>query len=226
MKLPSKAPVMIVGKGILFPKALLPFHVSQPRYRRMVRDALESDRMIVVAMRRGNNRSRERTERVAGLGVIRACVRREGGAYDLFLEGVARVEILRAARYRPYRVAAIRPAPTERGRRSLIQELCREAIRIASARLEALSEQAVPERRIDPLVPVPLPPEEAVEVFRGLLSHLEEEGESEQIADLLSATLLDDPAAQQEILATPHLVRRFHRLISYLRHSTGLESFI
>ena len=57
MDLPQEIPVMILPNIILFPQAMLPLHIFEPRYRQMLRDALDSHRMFSVALIK-----RERTE--------------------------------------------------------------------------------------------------------------------------------------------------------------------
>ena len=37
---------------VLFPHVMQPLHIFEPRYRRMLKDALESNRMFIVAMQR------------------------------------------------------------------------------------------------------------------------------------------------------------------------------
>ncbi|MBI3192595.1 MAG: LON peptidase substrate-binding domain-containing protein, partial [Pedosphaera parvula] len=52
MEIPSEVPVMILPNAILFPQAMLPLHIFEPRYRRMLADALHSHRMFCVAMQK------------------------------------------------------------------------------------------------------------------------------------------------------------------------------
>ena len=66
MKLPCEVPVMTLPDATLFPQALLPLHIFEPRYRRMLADVLESDRMFSVAMQKPDCR-RETPSPVAGL---------------------------------------------------------------------------------------------------------------------------------------------------------------
>ena len=44
--LPSEIPIFPLPNVVLFPSALLPLHIFEPRYRAMVADALESERLI------------------------------------------------------------------------------------------------------------------------------------------------------------------------------------
>jgi Uncharacterized protein, similar to the N-terminal domain of Lon protease len=80
--------------AILFPHALLPLYIFEPRYRQMLTHALAHERMFCVALLRP-----ERTEwkdeddffDVATIGLIRACVGRGDGTSNLILQGLQRV---------------------------------------------------------------------------------------------------------------------------------------
>jgi ATP-dependent Lon protease len=52
MVLPQEVPVMTVANATLFPQALLPLHIFEPRFRRMLADSLRSHRMFALAMQR------------------------------------------------------------------------------------------------------------------------------------------------------------------------------
>jgi len=99
---------MTLPDAILFPQAMLPLYIFEPRYRRMLSDALGSHRMFSVAMQKPG-RVRETPCRVAGLGLIRASVARNDGTSNLVLQGITRVELAETVRSRPYRVHRIRP---------------------------------------------------------------------------------------------------------------------
>src|ERR1700745_2175230 len=68
MKIPREIPVMTLPKATLFPQALLPLYVFEPRYRQMLADALHSNRMFSVAMQKAGS-PRGTPSPVAGVGV-------------------------------------------------------------------------------------------------------------------------------------------------------------
>src|ERR1700752_2860776 len=111
MKLPSEVPVMTLPNATLFPQALLPLYIFEPRYRQMLVDSLHSNRMFSVAMQKPG-RTRETPSPVAVLGLIRVSVGHRDGTSHLILQGLARVELEEAVRYRPYRIQRIRPLQT------------------------------------------------------------------------------------------------------------------
>ena len=63
--------------ALLFPRALLPLHIFEERYRAMLNHALKQHRMFSVALvrpDRGDWKSPDDFFDVAGVGLIRACV--------------------------------------------------------------------------------------------------------------------------------------------------------
>src|SRR5689334_6605850 len=92
MKVPRETPVMTLPNVTLFPEALLPLYIFEPRYRQMLTDMLHSNRMFAVAMQKPGN-SRETPLPVAGLGLVRVSVRHNDGTSHLILQGIARVEL-------------------------------------------------------------------------------------------------------------------------------------
>src|SRR6516162_8902811 len=108
MKIPRETPVMTLPNATLFPQAMLPLYIFEPRYRQMLGDALHSNRMFAVAMQKPGN-TRETPLPVAGLGLIRVSVGHRDGTSDLILQGLARVELEETVRYKPYRIQRIKP---------------------------------------------------------------------------------------------------------------------
>ena len=55
--LPTEIPLFPLPNVVLFPAALLPLHIFEPRYRAVVADALESERLIGMVMLRPGTKS-------------------------------------------------------------------------------------------------------------------------------------------------------------------------
>src|SRR5690242_12871298 len=108
MKLPREVPVMTLPNATLFPHALQPLYIFEPRYRQMLADVLASGRVFAIAMQRPGY-TREIPAPVAGLGLVRVAVRHADGTSHLVLHGLARVELGEVVRYRPYRIQRVRP---------------------------------------------------------------------------------------------------------------------
>jgi ATP-dependent Lon protease len=117
--LPDEVPVMTLPNTAFFPQALMPLHIFEPRYQRMLRDVLISNRLFAVAgldLDRINEPGHfEPPYRVASVGIIRACQKNDNGTSNLLLQGLCRVEIVRIVRDEPYRQIQIRALSSEAG---------------------------------------------------------------------------------------------------------------
>ena len=115
--LPDEIAVMTLPGVAFFPQALLPLHIFEPRYRAMLRDALDSHRLFAVA---GLDVARvkkafEPPYRVATVGIVRACQGRDDGTSNLLLQGISRVEVSEILGEEPYRRIKIRALSSEPG---------------------------------------------------------------------------------------------------------------
>jgi len=80
---------------VLFPSVMQPLHIFEPRYREMLEDALQGDRLIAMCLLQGQGGGPEPlpVHPVACLGKIASHKRQLDGRYDLLLLGVRRVLI-------------------------------------------------------------------------------------------------------------------------------------
>src|SRR5258708_5801377 len=87
-------PVFPLPQTVLFPGALLPLHVFEPRYRTMVKDALTTHKAIAIALiREAGGRDAHGhpgIESVAGVGVIIDHVELPDGRFNILLSGRGR----------------------------------------------------------------------------------------------------------------------------------------
>jgi ATP-dependent Lon protease len=203
---------MTLPKATLFPQALLPLYIFEPRYRQMLADALNSTRMFSVAMQRPRSR-RESPSLVAGLGLIRVSVGHRDGTSHLILQGLARVELGEPVRYQPYRIQRIRPLETPPCDNVKVDAL------LAKVR-ELL------ERRILLGLPFPFPimaPETGKSNSpppsfspKEILHYLDSIADPEQAADLVSCAVLPRAVERQAILETVDVEARLRQLIGFL----------
>src|SRR5258707_14935758 len=103
MKLPNEVPVMTLPNATLFPQALLPLYIFEPRYRRMLVDSPNADRMFSIAMQKPGP-TRETPSAIAGLGLIRVSVGHQDGTSHLIMQRIVRVQLLEPVRYKPSRI--------------------------------------------------------------------------------------------------------------------------
>ncbi|MGZ3474588.1 MAG: LON peptidase substrate-binding domain-containing protein, partial [Polyangiales bacterium] len=100
-------PLFPLPQVALFPGALMPLHIFEPRYRQMTRDVLDSHRTMAVVqiIGPGESESRPAIARVAGIGVIVESQELSDGRYNILLEGRGRVHLTELPFVPPYRRA-------------------------------------------------------------------------------------------------------------------------
>src|SRR5882757_10629891 len=115
-QLPDQVPVMPLAGALLFPHALLPLYIFEPRYRDMLEHALSHHRMFSVALlkpQRTQWQSPDDFFHIAGVGLIRACVDRGDGTSNLILQGLERVRFTGFEQETPFPIATIDPLESE-----------------------------------------------------------------------------------------------------------------
>jgi ATP-dependent Lon protease len=211
MKLPLEVPVMTLPNATLFPQALLPLYIFEPRYRQMLADALHSNRMFSVAMRKPGS-TRETPSPVAGLGLIRVSVAHRDGTSHLILQGLARVELEQTVRYKPYRIQRIRPLQSPPCDNVKVDALVAKMRELLQERIVLGLPFPFPVMSPDKCENSPgpsLPPEE-------ILNYLDSITDPDQAADLVSCAVLPGAVQRQTILETVDVESRLRRLIHFL----------
>lgn len=201
---------MTLPNATLFPQALLPLYIFEPRYRQMLADALHSHRLFAVAMQRPGS-TRETPSTVAGLGLIRVSVRHKDDTSHLILQGIARVELGEVIRYKPYRLHRMRPLQTPPCDSVTVDALL--------AKLRALLQERVALKLpLAPPVVTTKPQPEASASFspEEILGYLDSLTDPEQTADLVSSAILPGGVERQAILETVDVESRLRRLIQFL----------
>lgn len=87
-------PVFPLPNAVLFPDQRMPLHIFEPRYRQMVRDALESQPFIVLAQLDADSADDPpKFSSIATIGRITAHQRLSDGRFNIVLEGMVRAHI-------------------------------------------------------------------------------------------------------------------------------------
>ncbi|MBU6400241.1 MAG: LON peptidase substrate-binding domain-containing protein [Verrucomicrobia bacterium] len=216
MQLPATVPVMTLPNATLFPGALLPLYIFEPRYRRMLDDALESQRMFAVAMRKPGCR-REIPSAVAGLGLIRVSVAKRDGTSYVILQGLSRVQLETAVRYKPYRVQRIAPLAEVNADSVVVDALAAKVRDLVSERFDqGVTWPAHVLQEVKAAVGTPATEALPTCSLKHFLSYLERIEDPGQVADLISCTLLSGYRERQIILETVDLESRLRFLIHFL----------
>lgn len=199
--LPDEVPVMPLPGALLFPHALLPLHIFEPRYRQMLECALREHRVFSVALlkpQRTDWKSARDFFHIAGAGLIRACVGRPDGTSNLILQGLHRVRFTAFVQESPFPIAEIEPLESESSETV-------EAEALGAKVIELYSQLKTAGRHLP----------EKVEKY---LSHLTD---MEMLADLMAATFITDPMRRQQLLEELSVQQRLRLVIQYLREETG-----
>jgi uncharacterized protein len=190
-------PVFPLPNVVFFPRALLPLHIFEERYKAMTADVLAGDRLVAMALLRpgweANYYCTPAIEPVVCVGKIVSSERLEDGKFNFLLHGRMRARIIEEERSRPYRIVRVQPMPESpileidlaNQRQQLIEMICSE-----------------------PLVALP-----ATQELKRIVTSPMGTGD---VADLLAYHLLNNVALKQALLADTDIPRRVSRLISAL----------
>lgn len=114
----SAVPLFPLPNVVLFPRAVLPLHIFEERYKAMTADALRGDRQVAMGLLRpGWERDYHHKpciEPVVCIGTILTHEKLPDGKYNFLLQGHTRARVVRelgdgAAGGKPYRLATLEP---------------------------------------------------------------------------------------------------------------------
>ena len=115
--LPPTIPIFPLQDVMLFPRATRPLHIFEQRYRDMVADALEGDRIIgMVLLEPGHEaeyEGRPPVYPVGCAGVIADVEELPDGRYNILLRGLTKFRITGEDQSRSYRLAQVEALPEE-----------------------------------------------------------------------------------------------------------------
>ena len=199
--LPEEVPVMPLPGALLFPYALLPLYIFEPRYRQMLEHSLTNDRMFSVALVRPNRPEWKTSAdffHISTVGLVRACVERDDGTSHLILQGLRRVRFRQFVQEQPFPIARIEPLPSAGA---------------VSLQTDALGAKVL----------------ELYDRFKGsgrqlpakLDRYLSDLSDPEMLADLMASTFISDPLRRQEVLEELSINQRLRLVIQYLREESG-----
>lgn len=97
LKTGSRLSIFPLPGVLLLPRAYLPLHIFEPRYRAMVSDSLARDRRIAMIQPLPGEESLERPDlfEIGCVGRIANVEALEDGRFNLILEGLSRFRIIR-----------------------------------------------------------------------------------------------------------------------------------
>ncbi len=188
---------MVLPQTVFFPHHLLPLHIFEPRYRAMVKCALEGPRMFAIAMDSPKTDSLPHSSRVGSLGLIRSCVLQPDGTSNLVLQGIARVRLDHLVQTQPYLIATPEPLDDP-------EETSATATVIREALHAKILEKV--EKFDDPALP-------SLQEVKSFLQHIDD---LHSFVDLLSGCFIRDPLQRQKLLEEVSLTKRLRLLLDLL----------
>jgi Lon protease-like protein len=207
MEIPQEVGVMTLPNATLFPQALLPLYIFEPRYRRMLADALNGSRLFAVAMQKPG-RIRETPSAVAGLGLVRVCVDNPDGTSHIILQGLTRVELDKTTRYKPYRLQKITPLQAPPNDSVTVDALLAKVRDLVNERVQLGFKTGANQ--------VAGKDKESLLSVKEVINYLEKLDDADQVADLVSCALLPGANERQTILETVEIEPRLKHLIHFL----------
>jgi Lon protease-like protein len=188
---------MVLPGAQLFPGALLPLYIFEPRYRAMLDWSLEHDRMFCIAPLKPGVTEAQSTDdfhHVIGIGLIRASVQRDDATSHLVLQGLARMQIVGFLQDAPFRIAELRELSSEPAPPQLDKGLTARLLDTFNLLFDG------------PSHPSP-----------ALAAELQKIDNSGVLADMIAHACLHDSEDRQSIFEELNASRRVALLIDYLR---------
>lgn len=198
--LPERCGVMLLPDCTLFPHGGLPLYIFEPRYRKMLRDALEGDCFFAVARRTGDEgRPADCVAPVGTIGLVRASREQEDGTSQLLLHGVMRTRFTEWHDDREYPYASIEPvvsffAPENQSAAAMktLRGAVEDAIR------------TLPE-----------------EVQAGVFALLDRADDPGLMTDIVSQQFIHEPDLRQKLLEMESVGGRIPVICEYLRKASA-----
>jgi Lon protease-like protein len=199
LEIPKRIPVMTLPDTVFFPQAMLPLHIFETGYRKMLRDVLSNHRMFAVSSAAAPGEiapdSADQPRRVATAGIIRACKKNSDGTSNLLLQGLCRISFTKILSETPYRSAAIDILPSVPGKN--LETL----LRLKGRLLGCIGVK----RRLGETIP------------GEVLSFLKSIDEPDVVIDLAAFSLCEDHDLKQRLLETVDTSQRLELFIDRLR---------
>lgn len=190
----SAVPLFPLPNVVLFPRAVLPLHIFEERYKTMTADAIEGDRQIAMALLgpgwEKNYHGSAPIHSVVCVGQILSHERLADGRYNFLLQGTGRAKVVREIAQHPYRVASLQPLVEEPAQEGELADERRRAASVFQSEQMAASGIA---RRFRELLAGPV--------------------STATIADLIAFNFLEDVSLKQSLLADCDVRRRVARTI-------------
>jgi Lon protease-like protein len=193
----SAVPLFPLPNVVLFPKAVLPLHIFEERYKTMTADALAGGRQVAMALLKPgwekDYYQKPAIEPVVCVGTIVSHEKLPDGKYNFLLQGHTRARIVRELPGKPYRVARLEARPETNAVEAELESECQRLMRLFRPTLLG-----------------------ATPVGRQLRALLGGEARTADIVDLLAFNYVDDVLLKQSLLEETDVRNRARRVADAL----------
>jgi ATP-dependent Lon protease len=193
----SAVPLFPLPNVVLFPRAVLPLHIFEERYKQMTADVLRRDGQIAMALLRPgwekNYYGQPAIDPIVCAGIILTHEQLPDGRFNFLLQGTARARVVREFDGHPYRVAEL----------AALEETAPMEVDLLGYR----------RRFVEFFTETPLAASGIGRQFRQLLAG---PTPTAGLGDLIAFNFLDDLSLRQSLLAETDVERRVARTVRAL----------
>jgi uncharacterized protein len=198
-------PLFPLATVVFFPNTLLPLHVFELRYRQMVNDVIDAERIIgMVLLKPGWEKTYQGNPEiynVACMGRIISAEPLEDGRFNIILYGLKRVKILKIVKDIPYRLARVRILEDVHGAN---EDVYRERIMQLISRWNGLLGKEHEPHKINIDTGLPL----------------------ESLTDAFASLSISNVFEKQELLEETNVLKRAERILPHLEAKLQVISIV
>jgi ATP-dependent Lon protease len=202
--IPDALPVLpLRGGTIVYPMAVVPLFVGQPRSIQLIDDVMRRDRLVALVTQRNEETTEagpDDLHRIGTAGIVHQLFRGNDGAIRIVVQGLERIRLLDFVSTDPYLVARVEPYPDHtvpgvetEGLRRAVVDLYRRLVSLVQGLPDELA--AAAEQLTDP----------------------------RQIAYLVASTVQLDATTRQEILELDPVDAKLRRLVEILQREVAVR---
>lgn len=199
----GRVPLFPLSTVVFFPNTLLPLHIFEPRYKKMINDVMNSEKIIGMALLKPGWESdyygNPDVYNVLGMGRIVSSEKFEDGRINIVLYGLERVKIEEIIEDSPYRVAKVSIIENTHGTN---EEMYRKHIEELLAKWNFALDEKEKSHRININTGLPL----------------------ESLTDALATLVLSNVYDKQTLLEEPDVLKRAEALIKELQTRLDIVS--
>lgn len=198
-------PLFPLASVVFFPNTLLPLHIFEQRYRQMMNDVMDSERIIgMILLKPGWEKSYAGNPEVYGVACMGKIVNLEpleDGRFNTVLFGLKRVKVLEIVKEHPYRAARVEILEDKHGAsESVYGERIRQLI---STWNEMLGKEQEPHKiNVDTGLPI------------------------ENLADAVASSVISNVFEKQILLEETNVQRRAERVLDHLETKFKIMSMV